>query len=68
MAEIKQSFIDNITGVPALWDRIVDKIMNNRFDATSLAVNPKTGRLTAHQESNLKFSIDSNGHLINEVI
>lgn len=44
-----------------------DWIKNNRFDATRLDINIQTGHLIAQEGSNLKFTLDSRGHLISEV-
>lgn len=42
-------------------------IKNHRFDATRLDINIQTGHLIAQESGNLKFSVDSNGHLKSEV-
>lgn len=62
-----QRFLDNITGLPQLWQCIKSEINNNRFSETRLNVDVQTGHLIAQEGGNLKFSIDSNGHLISEV-
>lgn len=63
-----QTFLDNITGLPQLWTCIENLVLNNQFDATCLDIDIQTGHLIAQQNGNLKFSLDSNGHLISEVI
>lgn len=67
MATSSQHFLDNLVGLPTLWDQITQFVLNNRFDMTRLEVNPLTGHLIAHESGNLKLSIDSNGHLLSEV-
>lgn len=62
-----QTFLDNTLGLPQLWKCIKTEINNNRFSEARLDINVQTGHLIAQQGGNLKFSIDSNGHLISEV-
>lgn len=62
-----QSFIDNITGLPQLWDCITNYVLKNRFDAIRLDIDSQTGHLIANESGNIKFSVDGNGHLISEV-
>lgn len=62
-----QAFLDNITGLPQLWKCITTEINSKRFDATRLEINLQTGHLIAHEGGNLKFSLDSKGHLLSEV-
>lgn len=64
---MKQSFLDNITGLPALWGQIKKLVLENRFSETRLDINIQTGHLIAHESGNLEFSIDANGHLLSEV-
>lgn len=44
-----------------------DWIKNNIFGVPYLEINVQTGHLIAQESGNLKFSIDSDGHLISEV-
>ena len=53
-----QSFLDNVTRVPQLWTCLKEYILNHRFDATRLEVNPSTGHLIAHESGNLKFFLE----------
>lgn len=62
-----QTFLDNVTGLPQLWQCVKQYMKNNRFDATRLDINIQTGHLIAEETGNLKFTLDSSGHLISEV-
>ena len=57
----------NKAGVSYLWGKIKTYVNANRFDATYLQINPQTGHLEARQDSNIKFSIGANGHIMSEV-
>ena len=62
-----QSFLDNLTGLPKLWDQIKIYTKNNRFSEARLDINTSTGHLIAGENGNLSFKLDANGHLISEV-
>lgn len=62
-----QSFLDNLTGLPALWEQIKTLVQENRFSEARLDVDVQTGHLIAQESGNLKFSLDEQGHLISEV-
>lgn len=63
-----QSFLDNLTGLPALWEQIKTLVQENRFSEARLDVDVQTGHLIAQESGNLKFSLDEQGHLISEVV
>lgn len=60
-------FMSN-TGTARLWNHMKEFVLNNRFDATRFEIDLETGHLIAQESGNLSFSVDSNGHLISEVI
>lgn len=62
-----QTFLDNNTGLPQLWTCIKNFVMQNRFSEARLDINVQTGHLIAQESGNLKFTLDSQGHLISEV-
>ena len=62
-----QSFLDNLTSLPALWNQIKTYTKNNRFSEARFDIDVSTGHLIAGENGNLKFSVDANGHLISEV-
>lgn len=64
---LAQTFLDNLTGVPQLWACIKAYIRNYMFDTIILEINMQTGHLVAQESGNIRFSLDSKGHLISEV-
>lgn len=62
-----QTFLDNVTGLPQLWACIEDFVKKNRFSEARLDIDVQTGHLIVHENGNLKFSLDEQGHLISEV-
>ena len=43
-----QSFLDNLTGLPKLWDQIKIYTKNNRFSEARFDINTSTGMETYH--------------------
>ena len=62
-----QTFLDNLTGLPALWKQIKTYTQNNRLSEARFDIDVSTGHLIAGKNGNLSFKLDANGHLISEV-
>lgn len=62
-----QTFLDNLNGLPALWQHIKTYTKNNRFSEARFDIDVSTGHLNAGENGNLSFKLDANGHLISEV-